>query len=368
MLKDFHYYCIGVLARAAGLSSEDALTIAYASQYVDDSTEGELIPIQTEGENLRFDPVRTCYSGMELVESLKWSAQKRVWVPFHFIPPRPFNPENIEPFSFVTESRSAFARLLLDQAAEEPLENHKRRLCRIGVALHTYADTWAHQDFTGRKHPGENDVEAIYVYNRADNEWEHLVIENLLFDVLPQIGHAEAGPFPDLAFQKWKCTIKPSGEEIERDNVEVFLEAAQDIYNWLRTMEEINSAPPTIPWDDLEPRIKKMFSETWEKPGIIDRVTLPLYQAYQARELEKRCNGWKEEFRDLFVPPGSFSYDRQAWRAKAITGDVDWDDYTGEDWAQMPPREVKHGFWDSLWVHFHRAALRQRHFVLEKVP
>ena len=36
---DFHYYAVAVLARAAGFTSADALTIAYASQYVDHATE-----------------------------------------------------------------------------------------------------------------------------------------------------------------------------------------------------------------------------------------------------------------------------------------------------------------------------------------
>lgn len=34
MKQDFHFYCIGVLANAAGFSKEEALTIAYSSQYV----------------------------------------------------------------------------------------------------------------------------------------------------------------------------------------------------------------------------------------------------------------------------------------------------------------------------------------------
>ena len=32
MQIDFHYYCVAVIARAAGFNSEDALIIAYASQ------------------------------------------------------------------------------------------------------------------------------------------------------------------------------------------------------------------------------------------------------------------------------------------------------------------------------------------------
>jgi len=251
MQIDFHYYCIGVLARAAGFNSKDALTIAYASQYVDDSTEGELIPIEAKGESLQFDPVLTSYKKLDAINAMSWSAQKRVWIPFHFIPSQPFDAGKRQAFSFVTRPGSQFARLLLAQAAKETLANHKRRLCRIGVALHTYADSWSHKDFSGRKHRDENDVEGIHVYNQADGEWEHLKVENFLYDVLPAIGHAQAGFFPDLTFQKWKFTLKPSGKEIIRDNTEEFLQAAKDIYDLLKEMEK-SDLEPLIPWEELE--------------------------------------------------------------------------------------------------------------------
>jgi hypothetical protein len=60
------------------------------------------------------------------------------------------------------------------------------------------------------------------------------------------------------------------------------------------------------------------------------------------------------------------AYDRTAWQ-QALE-DVNWDDYNGLDWAQMLPLRSREGFWDSRWVHFHRAALHQRHFVLENLP
>ncbi len=88
MQKDFHYYCIGVLARAAGFSSEDALTIAYASQYVDDATEGTQMDFDVESD-LKFDPVRTAHRGLS-AQALKWSEQKEILISFHFIPPKPF--------------------------------------------------------------------------------------------------------------------------------------------------------------------------------------------------------------------------------------------------------------------------------------
>ena len=39
MQSDMHFYGTYVLSRAAGIPREDAHTIAYASQFVDDSTE-----------------------------------------------------------------------------------------------------------------------------------------------------------------------------------------------------------------------------------------------------------------------------------------------------------------------------------------
>ena len=364
MQEDFHYYCIAVLARAAGFDKEDALTIAYASQYVDNATESELIRLEIRGGDLKFDPVRTAYAGLDLLGALAWSAQKRVHIPFHFIPPKPFRPEERETFSFATEPGSPFAQLLLDQAASE--DNRKRRLCRLGIALHTYADTWAHQRFSGRQNRDENDVENIHVYDRESDKYDHLSFENVIFDILPQIGHAEAGYFPDLAYQKWKYDSRQS-PDVERDNIEEFLKAAETIYDQLRKMTPTD---PILQWEDLEQKVRKLFEGGPEvEAGPADRLTSGAHRAYHALDVQKRCERWKKAFRHLFDPHArSFSYDRETWRKKAVKGDTDWDDWTQRDWDQMLPLKLRPNFWDSLWVHFHRAALRQRHLVLENLP
>ena len=367
MQRDFHYYCIAVLGRAAGFNRDDALTIAYASQYTDDSTESDLIRLELDEGDLRFDPVRTSYAGLETIHSLAWSAQKRVWIPFHFLPPKPFNPEESQAFSFITRPNSIFGQMLLAEAANEPLENHSRRLCRIGVAVHTYADSWAHQDFSGRESRQENDVESIYLRNRTTNHWQKLFIENLIFDALPFIGHGEAGYFPDLAFQEWKCVV--GGErQVGRDNIETFAEAARAIYDQLRPLDKTDSEPP-IPWGEIEPKIRMLLASKDRDPRGVERYTLPAYRAYQEAMMDRRCDRWREEFGYLFEPkPDKYYYDKEAWRRNAVEGDTGWDEYSEAEWSLMLPREVKHGFWDSLWVHFHRAALRQRHFVLENLP
>ncbi len=61
MEVDFHYYCLAVLARTVGFTKKEALTIAYASQYVDDSTESEPIMVG----DILFDSVRTAHYGLD---------------------------------------------------------------------------------------------------------------------------------------------------------------------------------------------------------------------------------------------------------------------------------------------------------------
>jgi hypothetical protein len=146
MQIDFHYYCIGILAHAAGFPDKDAMIIAYASQYVDDATESKPITFtQQEGEIiLKIDPVCSAYFGQKANDS---SIHKRVYIPFHFIPPEPFDyihPRSyLDQYDFVSSPGFPFATILLRKATQD--ENPKRRLCRIGIALHTYADTWSHR-------------------------------------------------------------------------------------------------------------------------------------------------------------------------------------------------------------------------------
>ncbi|MBF0518052.1 MAG: hypothetical protein HQK97_13240 [Nitrospirae bacterium] len=58
---------------------------------------------------------------------------------------------------------------------------------RIGIALHTFADTWSHQNFTGM----QEDWNAVY-------PWYDFV-KNLA----PHIGHANAGHSPDVISETW---------------------------------------------------------------------------------------------------------------------------------------------------------------------
>lgn len=340
MQRDFHYYCVGVLAKAAGFSSKDALTIAYASQYVDNATESDQINLKAKND-LKFDPVRTAHYGLEAYD---WSVQKKVYISFHFLPPFSFKPPGYK-FTFVTEPNSDFAKEVFQDACQE--DEGTLRLCRIGIALHTFADTWAHQRFTGRKHE-ENDVESIYKHK--GDEWDHLFFKNILLDLPPKIGHLQAGAFPDQPFLTWKYSGKTSKKPVERGNTKLFLEAAKTIYEMLLNVEKADPDNPKE-WEEIEPKIKRLFSDPEE-------------------DVDKRCSKWEKTFKGLFGN-SKFKYDKFQWRKKALKSkrkkDFDWDDFERSDFNSLV-FSMKRGFFDSSWVNFHRAALLQRNFVLERLP
>lgn len=335
MQEDFHYYCIGVLARSAGFTADEALTIAYASQYVDDSTESE--PVRDEDRI--FEPVRSAHLG---ALAYNWSIQKRVYMPFHFIPPKPMLSQG---GSFVTEPNSEFAQTILQDACDET-GDALLRLCRIGVALHTYADTWAHQGFSGR-HNEENDVERIRLSGngKQKNPW----FENIYLDILPQIGHVEAGHYPDQPFLNWEYK-GPDGRKVSRNNPADFLTAAKTIHARLSACCGKTKADTSKTWGQIEPKVRELLSIREQNPDI-------------------RCERWNQEFQKLFGTL-SLEYDKLTWRREALQpkkdAHIEWDDIKPSKLESMEFK-FKPGFYKSKWVNFHRAALHQRHLVLEQL-
>lgn len=333
MQRDFHYYCVAFLARAAGFSKGDALTLAYASQYVDNATESEPLRVG----KMIFDPVRTAHIGLE---SYNWGVQKRIYIPFHFLPPKPIQSHRD---SFIVSPDPAFAHLLIDEAKKE--NNKQLRLCRVGIALHAYADSWSHQGFSGRDNR-ENDVEKIRHYKNGTPK--RLILENIFLDFLPEIGHAEAGCFPDFSYLKWDY-INASREKVVRDNTGDFHKAAKKIYDILCGLPEATN-PPRQPWRIISDDIRTLLEDTTEN-------------------IDDRCDNWIDFLRNHFKKTKT-EYDKHKWRRAALVprkkSDIDWDKFKRKSFEKLT-FAMKPGFYNSLWVKFHRAALLQRHFVLERL-
>jgi len=91
-----------------------------------------------------------------------------------------------------------------------------RNLHRIGLALHTFSDTWAHQNFTAR-----------------DEDWNRLDQGNRL----PAPGHAQAGWVPDLGLVEWD---DPRLKQPRIVNQRRFADCARKVYRYLCTYQGKN--------------------------------------------------------------------------------------------------------------------------------
>ena len=83
MQLDMHYYGTYALARAAGLTPKACQIIATAAQFVDDNAASYHIEFQDGG---RIDSQATAHHPSSVARNLDPADQRRVWVPFHFLP------------------------------------------------------------------------------------------------------------------------------------------------------------------------------------------------------------------------------------------------------------------------------------------
>jgi len=247
MEKDFHFYIIYALAKVSGFDRKvkgtednEAQIIAYASQYVDDNCEKNyLVPKGGESYQIRwqdrFDKSRAGYfypliTQSVNIKSLNQKIQSYVFMPFHFLPGDYENAKINEVGNpYCTTRNSANANKLIDDA----LKNGG--LCRIGAALHTYADTWAHERFTAFNEPWNKVIEWYKDFKA----------------LAPNIGHADMWHTPDQICKTWRDhRFKDEGLIINKDRA---IEAAENIYG------KLSKKRKGTPWSEIKKHIEKII-------------------------------------------------------------------------------------------------------------
>ena len=155
--------------------------------------------------------------------------QLTVLVPFHFVPGR----------GRIVTPNNRRVRIAL-KAAAGPYS--------LGIALHALQDSYSHQGFTGWEEP----------LNACQGWW-------YLRPLIPNIGHADMGVWPDVANIKW--TDPRSGKLI--DNRIRAMQAAKATWKAL-TKEEFK----------LEPFLKEIFLMSYEdrKKALIKRAPVQRYK------------------------------------------------------------------------------------------
>jgi hypothetical protein len=302
MEKDFHYYLIYAIAKITGFEKADI--IATSSQFVDDNNEGQFsiddrpvfFPEKILSNGGHYYPIMTQSLS---TKSLNSYVQKYVYVPFHFIPgdnsvviDGKKNPLNTTP-----GSPNATAVLKKALKSDNPYQ--------LGIALHTYADTWSHQNFTGLQE-GWNSVYPWY---------------NVFKSIVPNIGHAEAGHSPDVISEEW--TDHRLGKKIK--NTQRAFTATAEIYKTMR-----RKSGSGLYWKKIQGEFRQIINAI----GYDDR---------------------KKKIDDFLIENGLGTVPKYSKN--------DWID------AALDRREeqvVTHeGFEDTDWYHFHQAAKIQFASVLE---
>ncbi len=117
-----------------------------------------------------------------------------VWIPFHFLPgnggePSGSNPDGRFINKLVCRPDSHIARDMLAACVKD--KDKPYALHRLGITMHVYADTWAHQGFAGVNHE-INEVEGIKSNNKSlDKKFFNKIINFFLSQTFP-LGHGAA--------------------------------------------------------------------------------------------------------------------------------------------------------------------------------
>jgi hypothetical protein len=227
MQIDFHHAATYAVARLAGFTHNDATTIAYASQYVDDSTNKGIIEF-TNGTI--YDRIASAHKVFDVEHNCLNSEDYEVWVPFHFLPGNngaPADTKQYVPLSqrLVCTPDSPLSADMWDQCRAK--RGDSNGLHRLGITAHVYCDTFSHQMFAGIRHQVNRVADLQHVAPADTGILER--IESAAADDLG-LGHGGALTDPDLPYLAWRYT---TGFQQPRtvSNQDAFLLASKRLFS-----------------------------------------------------------------------------------------------------------------------------------------
>lgn len=310
---EFHYYCLFYLSRQAGLDERFSGLLAASSQYVDAST----YPLSfcTPREQLSITVTQNYVFWDEAV-------RRDIYLPFHFLPGgRPGGtdrhaPDRDNPYTVRPNGDIAKELLILAFKEKDPY--------LMGIALHSFADTWAHQNFSGLVEEG-NSI-------KNDNS----VLR------LPPAGHLQALTQPDEPDCIWYDPRLPEPER-RIDNAQRFIQAGRKIYRYLCIFNNKSFSDEELVMDSMQ----SIWSGKSREGRLADYAIRWDIAPWDAREwqLEAGAGSRPSLFADIR------NYDKFAWAKSELLKSL----------GEKPPSfQVDSGFYESKLYHWHIAAMEHR--------
>jgi hypothetical protein len=223
MQIDFHHGVTYICARLAGFEHQAASTIAYCAQYVDDATNAGLIRFDN---GALFSRLSSAHKMLDY-RNFRVLANYRVWIPFHFLPGNGGLPVNQEPDGSFIEKLICRPNSYVAQDMVKECINRRATpygLHRLGITMHVYVDTWAHQGFAGVNHRVNEARQWVDGTGQPDRALMSRLKGYFISEALP-LGHGAVLSNPDKPFLQWGYT-NGRGEQIYRNNPVDFLTAA----------------------------------------------------------------------------------------------------------------------------------------------
>ncbi len=211
MEKSSHYYALLAFCLANGVKTDTALKISYASQFVDDAkinfikfAERYPEPIFGKLGNVSIlSDIATCHSYFKIM-TFNYHSMILNTALFHFFPGN--KGTRFTEKLVCVPSPDILEGLIRETVSTVPLPAE-----RLGLLLHIYADTFAHQGFSGLLSI-ENDIrdlktdEINTVLGLVTQKFKKAFLKSTdsVFDsFIPSYGHAQALDNPDVPFRKW---------------------------------------------------------------------------------------------------------------------------------------------------------------------
>jgi len=340
MQIDFHHATTYVVARLAGFEHDPAAIIAHAAQYVDDATSSGMICFTT---GAMYQRLSSAHKMLDL-RNAEELANHQVWLPFHFLPGNDGlsagqHPDGSFIRKIVCKPDSHIARQMVRQAILD--QNRPCGLHRLGITMHVYADTWAHQGFAGVDHKINRVEDPVETGNSGVfNSGLKKFMLDVMDDMAPPLGHGQANVLPDMPFLAWEYK-NGHGEAISRDNTSQFCQAADQLCRAMQCYLARDPNGETVGIGDRDmQKIEKLFRTLKDEDG------------------EKRHQAWLTAIaQDPFsFGPENLSYTAKqnaSWKEQALGTNEDRPEYS---WDKK--------FLRSNWKLFHDAVQAHRLYVL----
>ncbi|GIL17236.1 MAG: hypothetical protein BroJett040_09870 [Oligoflexia bacterium] len=276
MQIDFHLGVTYILCRMAGFDSREANIIAGSSQFVDDAVHSGVLYFDND---YLYEFIASAHRHLDY-RNFQELANHRVWIPFHFLP----SGESTSPL--ICRPNSIIAQHMLREMT--PYLRQPIGLYLLGVTLHAYADTWAHQGFSGTTSDrnvaieiydevGNIDAEKMKhrkKYFEEQNPWWKKLWNKIFAYFLSQgvseinpIGHGPVLSYPDQAFLRWGYKDW-QGNVIFRDNPSEYFEAAEHILGFLIQLRQEHGLPVAKISDEDKQKIKTLLREIQHVDGL----------------------------------------------------------------------------------------------------